>query len=564
MGLAKRVTLTLITLLIIVGASISIFAYQITYRQVDEALGIETVGCANITSGLVDPEDIIALAQGDATLLSEVESNIDWIVHKKDLFKEAYILSLEGKILAVDTNLKSRGYKAGDAFYFDEDAREMILSMKHSAYSEVYTYDDVQLKTGYGPIYKNNDPNQEIVGLLAINVDAPLIQQRTIDTLKYPFIVGTILFIAAALIIHLIIRRMINPLAHLSANVHRIAKGDLTLKPLKINSKDEIGKLATDINIMTSNLQSLIREVNDTSMQVASSSQELSASSKQSGEAGQHTTIIIEQMASGAEKQLQNLEVGSQQIAEISNFIAEISISTEQALHSASDNLHKAQIGRIAMNDTVAQMLLMNKDIQELSQTIQSLQDHSQDIRNMLHVMTRMAEETSLLALNAAIEAARAGEEGRGFAVVASSVKKLSENSAQSAKEISAVVNTTMHLMENISDSMLNTVTQVTERTKQISEVGSSFEQIEFAATHISAQNEYVATAVHQLSESANILVDTAKVLVEVANQTSDGAQTVSAASQQQLSSLEEIDSSASILSGMSEKLHSLIERFKV
>lgn len=111
MGLAKKITLTLIALLIIVGASISIFAYQITYRQVDEALGIETVGCANITSGLVDPKDIIALAQGDTHLLSQVETNIDWIVQKKNLFKEAYVLSLDGKILAADTNLKNRGYR---------------------------------------------------------------------------------------------------------------------------------------------------------------------------------------------------------------------------------------------------------------------------------------------------------------------------------------------------------------------------------------------------------------------------------------------------------------------
>ena len=58
MGLATKITLKLIALLMVVGASISIFAYQITYRQVDQALGIETVGCANVTSGLVKPEDI--------------------------------------------------------------------------------------------------------------------------------------------------------------------------------------------------------------------------------------------------------------------------------------------------------------------------------------------------------------------------------------------------------------------------------------------------------------------------------------------------------------------------
>lgn len=263
MGLAKKITLQLIALLMVVGASVSIFAYQITYRQVDGALGIETVGCANITSGLVNPEDILALAQGDSSLLSSVESNIDWIIHKKPLFKEAFVLSLEGKILAADSNLKKRGYQAGDTFYFNQADQEMIRSMKHSISSNVYTFDETTLKSGYGPIYKDNDASKEIVGLLVINdVDASLIHERTVDILILPFAVGAILFILAALAIYIIIRRTVRPIALLSASVHRIAEGDLTLKPLEFKRKDEVGRLATDINTMMFNLQNLIREVN--------------------------------------------------------------------------------------------------------------------------------------------------------------------------------------------------------------------------------------------------------------------------------------------------------------
>ncbi|OAB42812.1 methyl-accepting chemotaxis protein [Paenibacillus glacialis] len=564
MGLAKKITLKLIALLLVVGISISIFAYQITYRQVDEALGIETVGCANITSGLVNPQDILALAQGDTSILSNVETNIDWIIHKKPLFKEAFILSLDGKILAADNNLKKRGYQAGDTFYFNKVDQEMINSMKHSLSSKVYTYDEITLKTGYGPIYKDHDSNKEIVGLLAINVDASLIHKRTVETLLIPFIVGAILFTLAALSVFIIIRRAVSPLSALSTIVSRIADGDLTLEPLQFKSKDEVGQLTIDINTMTTNLQNLIREVSVASLHVASSSEELSASSKQTGIAGQQTVIIIEDMANGAEKQLESLEISSKKIAEMSTFISNISESTDQARLSAADNLQRARAGRISMNKTVDQMNHMNESIQELSFTIQSLKDHSQEISLMLDVMTGMAAETNLLALNAAIEAARAGEHGRGFAVVASSVRKLSESSSQSAKEISEVVKKTLSLMETASNNMLDTAAQVTEESKRISAVGQSFEQIEASAAMITEQNEYVSTAVHQLSESANVIVGTAHILVKVAQQTLDGVQSVSAASEQQLASMEEIDSSASFLSVMSEKLHVLIERFKI
>lgn len=564
MGLAKKITLQLIALLMVVGVSVSIFAYQITYRQVDGALGIETVGCANITSGLVNPEDIISLAQGDVSVLSTVESNIDWIIHKKPLFKEAFVLSLEGKILAADSNLKKRGYQAGDTFYFNQADQEMIRSMKHSLSSDVYTFDETTLKSGYGPVYKDNDSSKEIVGLLVINVDASLVHQRTVDILVLPFVVGAILFILAALAVYIIIRRTVRPIALLSTSVHRIAEGDLTQEPLEFKSKDEVGNLATDINIMMINLQNLIREVNVASLQVASSSQELSASSKQTEIAGQHTVMIIEEMADGAEKQLHSLEISSQKIAEMSHFISNISLSTEHALLSADDNLQRARAGRMSMNETILQMAHMNENIQELSSTIQNLKDHSQEIKLMLDVITGISEETNLLALNAAIEAARAGEQGRGFAVVASSVRKLSENSAQSAKEISEVVQATLSLMDTASKKMRETTLQVTEESNRISAVGASFELIESSAAQITEQNQQVSATVHQLSESADMLVETAHILVEVANQTFDGAQSVSAASQQQLASMEEVDSSASFLSEMSEKLHNLIERFKI
>jgi len=564
MGLATKITLKLIALLMVVGASISIFAYQITYRQVDDALGIEIVGCANITSGLVKPEDILALTHGDTSVLSKVETNIDWIIHKKPLFKEAFILSLDGKILAADSNFKQRGYKAGDTFYFNKVDQDMINSMKHAISSKVYTYDQITLKTGYGPIYKDNDSSKEMLGLLAINVDASLIHQRTVEILIKPFIIGAILFTLAALAVFIIIRRAVRPLSALSTSVHRIAEGDLTLALLQFKSKDEIGRLTTDINTMTINLQNLIREVNTASHHVASSSEELSANSKQTGETGQQTVIIIDDMADGAEKQLQSLEMSSQKIAEMSTFISNISISTEQARLSAADNLQRARAGRLSMNETVDQMDHMNESIQELSFTIQSLKDYSQEISHMLDVMTGISAETNLLALNAAIEAARAGEQGRGFAVVANSVRKLSESSAQSAQEITVVVNKTLSLMETASNNMLDTAAQVIEESKRISEVGASLEQIEASAAIITEQNEHVSIAVHQLSERATILVGTAHVLVEVAQQTRDGAQSVSAASEQQLASMEEIDASATFLSAMSEQLHVLIERFKI
>ncbi|MDN4077120.1 hypothetical protein QYF52_04180 [Paenibacillus polymyxa] len=153
MKLATKLTWMMLIMFLLVGSSIGYFGYRTAYHQVDEAAGIELVGCANITTGLIDPADISGLVSGDKSKLTAIEKRIGWIVAHKPIFKEAFIMSLDGKILAADANLKQRGYQAGDSFYFTDEDKEMITTMKHSAYSKVYTYEGTSLKTGYGPIY---------------------------------------------------------------------------------------------------------------------------------------------------------------------------------------------------------------------------------------------------------------------------------------------------------------------------------------------------------------------------------------------------------------------------
>lgn len=116
MKLATKLTWMMFIVLLLVGSSIGFFGYRTAYKQVDEAAGIELVGCANITTGLIDPSDITALIAGDQSKLEAVEDRIGWIVAHKAIFKEAFILSLDGKILAADSSFKARGYKAGDTF----------------------------------------------------------------------------------------------------------------------------------------------------------------------------------------------------------------------------------------------------------------------------------------------------------------------------------------------------------------------------------------------------------------------------------------------------------------
>lgn len=564
MGLARKITLILLGILFVAGGTIGIVSYQTSYRQVDEAAGIELVGCANITTGLMNPADIEKLAQGDTSNLQAIETRLNWTVDHKPIFKEAFIMSTDGTILAADKRLQARGYKAGDKFYLNPEDGDMMKSSGHSMYSKVYTFDGTALKTGYGPIYQNNDPTQPIVALMAINFDASIIHDRTWDMLTWPLIIGCSVLILTAICILFVVRKMIAPLAVLSTRAGQMASGDFTSAPLGFKRRDEIGALARDFDLMGNNLRQLIQEVSETSVQVASSAQELSASAEESGKAGGQTVEITTGLQSGSERQLSSLKDSSTALQEMSDFINEMAINGGRVSESAGNAADLAHSGTDVVERAVSQMGAMDQKVQHLADIITRLGAHSQEINAIVEVITGISEETHLLAINAAIEAARAGEHGRGFAVVASSVRKLSDRSRDSAEQIASLIQIILQQMDRASETMNETTEEVNLGIKLVQGAGDSFESIGESAQLTASSIEEVNHTLQLLSDKAVQLVEESKFVVEIADSTADGAREMSAAAEEQLAATLQVSSSASFLSELSEKMLQLVERFKV
>lgn len=564
MGFARKIAIVMITLLVLIGSIIGIFTYQAAYKQIEQSVGIETVGCANITTGLVDPSVIEQIAKGDMSGLQAVEERLNWTVDHKSLFKESFILSLDGTILVTDSNMKERGYEAGQPFYLSSDSKEMITSMRHPVYTPVYTYEGESLVTGYAPIFQDHDPTKEIVGLMSINFDASIIQDRTNEIITIPFIIGAGIFILAAIMIYFFIHRMIRPIEQLSVQVNKVAHGDLTLEPLTIKSKDEVGRLAQDFANMTSKLRQLITEANDMSLLVASSSEQLSASVEQTGKASEQTADISQKLAEGAHIQLNNLEEGSRAIHEMADFIQRIVESTNHVSQASLQSTTSAQHGVDSIQLSVKQMLTMENKMLQLSTNIETLGNHSKEVQGILEIITDISAETNLLAINAAIEAARAGEYGSGFAVVASAVRKLAERSASSAQQIASIITFIVTQMEQTASTMEEASLEVRHGTQLVKNAGQSFSEIEHSATSTAEAIEEVSSAIQQLSDNSKLLVESFEQIIEIANETVDGAQSISAASEEHLAVMQEVDASANFLSGLSEKLHSSIDKFKI
>ncbi|OWA34353.1 hypothetical protein B9G55_18755 [Saccharibacillus sp. O16] len=564
MKLAGKITTAIVTLFLIVGVAVGVLAYQAAYGQVDEAVGIELVGCANITTGLVDPTDIQALAAGDTSKLNAIQDKIDWIHEHKPIFKEAFILSLDGKILAADTPMRDRGYQAGDSFYLTDKDREMAATMTHGVYSKVYTYDGVGLKTGYGPIMSGEGSSQKVVALMAINFDSSIIQERTLSVFEIPLLIGALLLTLALAAVYFIIRRLIKPIVSLSEQTRLLAQGDLTQDSLLVRGRDEASMLRADFNEMAGSFRSILSEVRDSSHQVASASEQLTASAAQTGQAGERIHDVALSLEDEALLQRSSLAESSELLQQISAFASQLLHSMEELTHSAARSEQHSHAAGSDLEQASQQMNRTDSALGELRIAIEDMRSYSQEIRQVLGVITEISEETQLLALNAAIEAARAGEHGRGFAVVSDNIRKLSERSGFAVRRIHGIIESTLAQIETSAGAMISVSSAAAQGTRTFAFASQSFGVIQDAWAASRSKAGSAMEDVKRLAADANAISERIKLSSSIADGAYERAQTLAGSSGEQYASMQEIQASSSMLSGLSEDLFTLIERFKI
>lgn len=374
-------------------------------------------------------------------------------------------------------------------------------------------------------------------------------------------LVSAIASVSLAILLTISITR---PILRLMQEMKKVAEGDLRAEPLVVKSRDEIRDLANSFNEMTSSLTSVIRQVGGTSEQVAASAEQLTASADQTSRATEQIAVTVQEVAAGVDRQVVSVENGARSIEDMSRGIRQIATNAQQTSNMVGEVSTMAGEGNQSIQAAVQQMNAIHASMRELSGVVDGLGNHSQAIGEIIEVITGIADQTNLLALNAAIEAARAGEHGRGFAVVADEVRKLAEQSAQSAQKIAQLINTIQTDTRVAVESMESGTREVQEGILVVNRAGETFGQIQLSIGTVADQIHDVSASAQEVSAHSEQVVKAMELVSEVSDLTADGTQNVSAATQQQLASMEEIASSATALSDMAEELQHMISRFKV
>ena len=374
-------------------------------------------------------------------------------------------------------------------------------------------------------------------------------------------IVSVLVGIGIALLIGRIITK---PISIIAADVKRIADGDLTVDEIKVKNRDEIGDLAQSFNGMAGHLRHVIEQVSLHSTQVVASSEELTASAEQASKATEQIASTMQEVAAGTDNEMNAMEDTSQTIYEMNISVQQIANYSEVVSNTAMEASDKASQGGEAIQTAVQQMNSINQTVQGLSKIVKGLGKRSNEIDQISQVITEIADQTNLLALNAAIEAARAGEYGLGFSVVAEEVRKLAEQSANSAQQISQLIVLIQGETNKAVHSMEVATNEVTAGIRVIHHAGESFKVIENSINEVTTQIQEVSSSVQQMAAGEDQMAQSIRLITDMSETVASSTQEVSAATEEQFASMEEITAAATSLSEMAEDLQTIIGKFKV
>ena len=350
-------------------------------------------------------------------------------------------------------------------------------------------------------------------------------------------LLGGFVTILAIIAIYFLITNLIaKPLRNLQDTAYNLAEGDGDLtKSLEIKHQDEIGGASREINNFIEKVRATISLAKDTSSENASIAHELSTTTLQVGKRVEDSTHIISQTS-----QMSNVIK-----QEITASVSKAKESKEE-LMKANQELRSArgfvqELGQRVQNSAQTEL--------ELAHKIQQLSSDANQVKNILTVISDIADQTNLLALNAAIEAARAGEHGRGFAVVADEVRTLAERTQKSLVEIHATINV-------IVQAIIDSSEQMNRNSKEVQELSSIAEDV---GKKINATVDMMDFATNLNDKTVTDYINTGSKIEEIVAKIEE----INTLSTQNTRSVEEIAGASEHLNSLTEKLNIILNKFR-
>ena len=382
-----------------------------------------------------------------------------------------------------------------------------------------------------------------------------------------PTVEGTMLFLAGALLVEVILVRLLvnnilKPTGRAASIATRVAAGDLSVSATEGGPARDL--LSASLSAMLDKLRDLVGTIRQHAHDAAAMSQQIAASTQQMSASTQEVASTTGDLTERANQQAVVVRAAAEDASKILHIAQELAAGAIQAAERNAALARLARAHRERLDVSTTELARLAEEVEQAAVEADALAAASEEIEKFVIQTKAIAKQTHMLALNASIEAARAGEEGKGFSVVAEEVRKLAGQAARSAGTTSETV-----------QMVVTRVRTARERLLRLGKGGLAAKDAAHEAAagllNVAADAEANDVWTRRISDSAGevrgLIEGIAGRMREVSAGTEDyaaAAEEIAAAAQQLNASTEEISSSATHLADAAERLTGAVGGFKL
>jgi len=378
-------------------------------------------------------------------------------------------------------------------------------------------------------------------------------------------VLSVIAFVVGAVSFVFLNKGIRKPIQMLTEELKALSEGngDLT-KRIAVRGKDEVAEMTRYFNTFISDIHGIVSDISKISRVL---SENMNAITNTTDELTRATEMIAGssmEVAEGSVIQNSKLEDLGNLVNQLKEDISGVSHRANQTLRSSEMSEESVVAGNAQVKIQSDELVSFVSSINDASQTVEELNRSSEAIKAIIGLIHSISSQTNLLALNASIEAARAGEAGRGFAVVADEIRKLAEETSESAKKINDIVSSIGDKTHNVKTSMDSLV----ERTKiQESSMETMKKELEKILTRTAitlSKSKDILEISSKVDGEFQTIIHAASEIQGVARQNAANTQDVASAVQEQTASFEEVSANISAINDMAGELSNIVGRFKI